>query len=589
MLDREINTDIRKKIPFDMYEVSGQKVDTQKLFQYYTKSEKEELPKIEEVYKKSSYYLRLEIEAETDPERKKQMIIDGLSSDDIDKVRVCAQNLYNIPQNERWSSDKLIKAVRDGLNSGNIEKQIIFSRTTLYMSENEQEQLIDIALDLNNIEIIRNCINGTRNLNQSALFVSKFIKIIEDALDSGDTQKQDSYSDLIWHLEEDKRAKLLIKFENIIIDGLNSNDVNKHILSADKIHKISREKKDTSLEKLIEIIKNGLDSDDIEKQMIYAEMIEKIPEYLKENLLTKLETIIIDGLDSNETKKKILYAKMIMYAQDKSKYKLIEIALDSNDTEVIKICLEMIEEDKNFDQKYNIYKKLVKIIENGLDSDDIADRKKYASMIFNISDSNQRTKLFKLAKEKIGDRLIESPLYDKVEKDSKGKPILSKKGFEKSHSETTLLGSGIEENLIVRHINPESFLAWKRAYEMYDVWKRHFNYVPVEPIVKFRLNNEKNDKPQRKGLVDVFSGVLDCSLSYWFSIGGGFLDELEEKKKIISKVLRENYISHGHDDHFGNFCLRFERDEKGNIDFSKEPKIYVIDFDIANIKYQSDN
>lgn len=129
---------------------------------------------------------------------------------------------------------------------------------------------------------------------------------------------------------------------------------------------------------------------------------------------------------------------------------------------------------------------------------------------------------------------------------------------------------------IVRQVALESFLAWKRAYDNADFWRRKWTYVPIEPILSFRVRKD--------GFVDVISVVLDGS---W-----GILRESEKlshKEYLGSKINKLRFdlgtlgIIHGHA-HFGNFCLRFFRNGDGSIDLSQDPRVYCIDFDRARIE-----
>ena len=52
------------------------------------------------------------------------------------------------------------------------------------------------------------------------------------------------------------------------------------------------------------------------------------------------------------------------------------------------------------------------------------------------------------------------------------------------------------------------------------------------------------------------------------------------KQEVIEKVLLSQEISHGHP-HDGNFCLRFFRDQENRPDFTRTPRLYLIDFDQA--------
>jgi hypothetical protein len=171
----------------------------------------------------------------------------------------------------------------------------------------------------------------------------------------------------------------------------------------------------------------------------------------------------------------------------------------------------------------------------------------------------------------LGNEIVKPPLYYNSDLD---KVSFRRKGFKKTGSETTLIGGALKDKLIIRHINPKSFLAWQKIYENHLVWKSNdFDYVPIEPIQSYKLNKE--------GLVDVFSGVLDLSLAKWLEISRGmFMDELQEQKDKILSVLDSQDINHGHT-HDDNFVLRFFRDKDGNPDITKTPRLYVIDFDMA--------
>lgn len=185
---------------------------------------------------------------------------------------------------------------------------------------------------------------------------------------------------------------------------------------------------------------------------------------------------------------------------------------------------------------------------------------------------NVREQLFQLAKERLGDALVEPPLYKEgtFEDD---KRLFPREAFEKTGSGTTLVGGALKGKTIVRHIKPEAFLAWQRIFENFSLWwRKGFDYVPIEPIQSYRLNED--------GLVDVYSGVLDLNLGEWQEMCGDFCGELVDDSDTIASICREQGIGHGHP-HFGNFSLRFFRDKDGHVDFSRKPRVYLIDFDQA--------
>lgn len=147
--------------------------------------------------------------------------------------------------------------------------------------------------------------------------------------------------------------------------------------------------------------------------------------------------------------------------------------------------------------------------------------------------------------------------------------------FSKTGSEIILLLSEkLKYQNLIRVVEGSCFLEWKRAYEAAGLWKSiGFDYVPVEPIISY---NRKKD-----GMTHCVVGVLDLNYDEWLCVSGGrFKTELEFKKKKIEEGLKLLGINHGHSNN-DNYCLKFYKDEEGVIDFSKIPKIMLIDFDKA--------
>ena len=167
--------------------------------------------------------------------------------------------------------------------------------------------------------------------------------------------------------------------------------------------------------------------------------------------------------------------------------------------------------------------------------------------------------------------LITSPLY-------KNSPLSSENfgrdTFEKSGSKTTLLGGKLQNKLIIRHIAPDTFVAWQKAFEAHTTWKElGFDYVPIEPIQSYHLS--------QSGFVDVASGVLDIDYDSWQRrFPALFTNSLKDRKDAILKGLQLLGVDHGHS-HNNNFVLRFFRNEDGLPDIKKAPRLYIIDFDNA--------
>lgn len=78
----------------------------------------------------------------------------------------------------------------------------------------------------------------------------------------------------------------------------------------------------------------------------------------------------------------------------------------------------------------------------------------------------------------------------------------------------------------------------------------------------------------------MYSGVLDLNLVDWSRITNLFSEELEAQRQKILKILEDQHVNHGHPNK-SNFVLRFFRDADGKPDFTKVPRLYLIDFDQA--------
>ncbi len=118
--------------------------------------------------------------------------------------------------------------------------------------------------------------------------------------------------------------------------------------------------------------------------------------------------------------------------------------------------------------------------------------------------------------------------------------------------------------IIIRIIDLEPFLAWKKAFEDYEAWKKAgFDYVPVEPILYFSLQNDLKAR--------VYTTVLDNNLENL---------ELAGDKKL-KKILKEKLkIIHNHWDN-KNICAYFKRDKNGQPILNEFSRQYIIDFDQA--------
>ena len=295
-------------------------------------------------------------------------------------------------------------------------------------------------------------------------------------------------------------------------------------------------------------------------------------------------------------------AKMICTAPKKERTELIRLAFEKDvavQAEAAKMIWSVPEEDKlnlfkqSFEKDIAVQITAIKSIDV---SNQKEDRVEFELFIFEkikqafeknvdipvetvkmirYAPEEKKSELIKLAFEKgLGDKVIANPLYNKYPQINTD--ILSRKKFEKTGSNTTLLGGNLKDKLIIRHIEPEAFILWQKTYENYQIWEKlGFNYVPIEPIQSYNFDS-------KKVLVNVYSGVLDLNLYEWEKISGGiFQKELTEQKEMIENALTKEGIAHGHP-HEQNFCLRFFRDKNGKPDITKTPRLYLIDFDMAS-------
>src|SRR3989344_351733 len=327
-----------------------------------------------------------------------------------------------------------------------------------------------------------------------------------------------------------------------------------------------------STEKIFELIEHILATGNVKVQKICLGMMILLPPDKVELLEKKVFNIIEQGLANDNPEGQKACAEIILFAPKEKREilkekvaKLIEQSFFTGNVNAQRIWVKMIEsfildEDK-----------IAQLIEQGFMTGDIEVGKSCAELILHLVPENKKEDLFKLAKEKLGNALVEPTLYKKHNISSEK---FSRSEFQKTGSETTLIGGNLKDKTIIRHIKPKAFLVWQKMYENHEMWKKAgFDYVPIEPIQSFRLNKD--------GLVDVYSGILDLKLANWKGLSKEFNEELETEKRRIMKVLSDSKIQHRSFDHDENFCLRFFRNTDGKVYLNKKPRIYLIDFDEA--------
>lgn len=187
--------------------------------------------------------------------------------------------------------------------------------------------------------------------------------------------------------------------------------------------------------------------------------------------------------------------------------------------------------------------------------------------------SNNEEILAEIKNQKLENEFVQSGLYTRNVLDDK---IFSRQIFHKTGSELTLVGGELKGKAVVRTINPQAFVTWQKLYEDHAFWKSFgFDYVPIEPIISYRLTSD--------GMVEVFSGVLDLDALSWMRKTPLYTEEIRDQQEKIDDRIRMYQVDHGHQ-HSANFCLRFFRKADGTVDLDQVPRVYLIDFDRAELQ-----
>jgi hypothetical protein len=434
--------------------------------------------------------------------------------------------------------------------------------TTLFIKrikdapEEEKSSLIKLGLENQNIEVQKVSVR----MIHSALN-SEATSLIKLGLENQNIEVQKEAAENIWLASEKED---LIPLRNILLakikQGLENPNIEKQKISVDMIRWAPEEA-------MAPLIKLCLNNSNIEVQRASTSVINSAPEEERAPLRNLVLAKIKQALEGPNIKEWKVSTGMIWAAPKEERAPLrnlvlakIKQGLENSNIEIQKASVEMIWAAPK--------EEIVSLIKQGLENPNIEVQKASIEMIWA---AEEKTELLNLIIGKgLGEELIKPPLY---KNNNINKETFSRQKFNKTGSETTLIGGELKDKAIIRHIEPNAFLSWQKLYEDYTTWKNAgFDYVPIEPIQSYKLN--------KNGLVDVFSGVLDLSLRDWSDKTITFANQLEEQKKKIINVLDQLEIRHGHM-HDGNFCLRFFRDENGRVDFKRVPRLYLIDFDQA--------
>ncbi len=517
---------------------------------------------------------------------------------------------------------KMSEIIKEGLKSKDMREQLDCAEKIGYVKIEDRSELIQIGLQSDFPEVRWKCawLIGYLPKEKKSSMYSHLSSLISEKLDSKNIALAEEFAGLIKFVPGNTIPPLLQK-------GLESNNLTIQKLCASNIWNISLESKNEEeilTKKVSSIIEKGLKSENENDRLISASMIEyasiekrasftrdllmngteKLQEMAAEMIHSsprnEIASLIQIGLDnqSRDVQKKTVSA--IEFATENERAALFEKALSIENAEIHKICAMNIDSISNNQDRAPLYLHLSQILEKGLASDDEESAKIYTMTIHSLPEKywpslleaglknihptiqsrclkmihllqdNEKEKLFDLAKKQLGNNVVESRLYEggNISEDN-----FSRKDFLKTGSELTLIGGDLKNKTVLREIEINPFLVWQRLFEDYQLWKDNgFDYVPIEPIQSFKMTDS--------GMADVYSGVLDLSFYDWYQMTEDFRDELTKDRNMILRVLRDNAIIHGHP-HDNNFSLKFFHDENGNVDFTKKPRIYLIDFDQA--------
>lgn len=455
------------------------------------------------------------------------------------------------------------KAVEMNKNLQPIEKQLFLNKLADHLNpslyyrvlleeKNTTKEIIQKCFENPDTEIQCMAVNKIFSLNEQ-----EQIECIEKAIHLSDRTVQERIGHVIVYLpnNEDKKRIInsILKTDNFVLQEMIINDIQHHPSYVQTRKELK--------EKMKGYENNGLDH---RRFALYSKVLSPSDRIEMENMLVSVTKQLITSTNREEQESGI--ALIASLSQEKRLNYYLE-CLQIKDSAVI---------EKIIDKAFIFLTEQQKIVffAEALRKNDFSLQRKMIKKMKGISFNETVKKgFFNQAKLFAPEALIASPLYDDIKKMKIDG--LARENFKKTGSRTTLLLGDLQEKVIVRSaISAISFKAWKEIYEDFDSWKKaQFDYVPIEPILSYQPNSKEKS-------VDVMSGVLDCSVGGWFAMTFEYKEEIEKQMNAITKILAKKNIYHGHV-HTDNFCLRFFRTADNKIDFSRPPRVYMIDFDRA--------
>jgi hypothetical protein len=514
-------------------------------------------------------------------DHKASLVKTGIENGNPEIQNECASAVSHVPDKEKAALVEMIFA-NDGA-----EAKKMCAREIQFIPKEKRAPLLKIGLASDDIELQKKCASlipyalsdeqpDLRNMVDS---------LIEKKFTEGVAESVRTYAEMIVYATDDKQSGFRDTLVLLAEKGFNGGDEEAKKIYASTIPYAPKEK-------IAHLVEKGMESGNSEAAQMSVGSVKNAPDDDKARLVEK--GMLSDDIGILKRSTSEIYSAPI-----RDRARLISIGLRNKNTEIQKRCAQFIEDapkEKQDELREQIFqtakeklsngneeevkesawmirniddKKRAELIRIGLENGNSKIGKEYARMI-QYAPQHEKKELLEIAEKTLGKLLVEPRLY---EHGDISEEHFSRQRFSKTGSETILLGGSLKGNTIIRRIEIKPFLTWKKLYENHDLWKAEgFDYVPVEPIQSFKTHKD--------GLVDVYSGVLDLTYDAWEKLGGDFFPDLTKDRDKIKKVLRDNVIVHGHP-HENNFCLRFWRDQNGEVDFSKKPRIYLIDFDEA--------
>ena len=534
----------------EMYQVEGQDPITQHSWERYVRSKAAHDTKLKRLVTQEFAITNI---ASASPHEQAALIREALAHASLELQMEGMEMILYAPRKEQ------AELIKEALTHASLEVQLKGARTIRYAPRNEQAELIKEALthasvtvQLEGAEMIQYAPKEEQNSLRQVV-----VNNVRNALAHTSVEVQVQGAEMIHHAPEEEQAGL-------IRNALAHTNVEVQAQGAWMIGYAPEEEQGALRQMVVNNVRNALTHASVAVQMRGAEMIQYAPKEEQGILLQMVVNNVRNALTHASVAVQMRGARMIRYAPRKEQAELIKEALTHASLEVQLEGAEMIQ--------YAPRKGQAELIRNALAHASVAVQMEGMKMI-QYAPENERTELTKeVLAHGLGSALIRPPLYDA----SLGTDAthFSRIPFPKTGSETTLLGGTLKGKVITRTITPRAFLAWQHIYEDHEVWKKAgFAYVPIEPILSYHINVN--------GLVNVQSGVLDISMAGWLEKTTMFQAELEQQCDTIKRVLKELKIQHGHDYHDNNFCLRFFRQPDGTPDFTRTPRLYLIDFDQA--------